>query len=579
MRLGNKSPSAVLECARADRIVVQDFCPLADSIEWELGQQFYANRGNKAFIAAHPVPFAVNNDGSQSWKAAELFFASVEQSESEGELEDSILVLEVGIGVGLFAKFFLDRLQELCVQKGKDYYDRVCYVATDRSEKMLLDACRHGIFADHPGRYILRMVDALKPELTLASDASIMRHGVRPFRAVFLNYLLDCLPAVVLKVSADGIRQLCVRSYLARGVKIDEHTELSIAEVIRRARSRDSWERGSLFSLYQLFAVEYDFLPVDLDGLPFASVAIDFARAHGVQVTHNFGAVLCIEQLLKLMCDHGFLLINDYGSVTSNVEDKQSDCEHERFAGSTAIGINFPLLKACVTGLGDFDWIEPIEETGSLYSRIVGKGLQLQLRRRFGELFGKGAPASALEDIDQARAYLVDGRVELAAGVYRMALERQPWNWCVVGDASKFLTNSLRNPIAGMALVRTALKLNPTCSPGLWNDLGDCLALLGRPAEAEFAFRKALHLDPNDICARYNIACILTSGKDYSGALRMIADGMAGDRSQSYRKDFLNIQSEILSCLEQQSYLESKNQVNRVSKRFWPVDDARSPML
>ena len=45
----------------------------------------------------------------------------------------------------------------------KDYYDRLTYVAADRSEQMLVDACRHGIFAHHPGRYLLRVADALEP--------------------------------------------------------------------------------------------------------------------------------------------------------------------------------------------------------------------------------------------------------------------------------------------------------------------------------------------------------------------------------------------------------------------------------
>ena len=37
-------------------------------------------------------------------------------------------VLELGIGIGLFARFFLDRFRELCACSGKDYYERLCYV-------------------------------------------------------------------------------------------------------------------------------------------------------------------------------------------------------------------------------------------------------------------------------------------------------------------------------------------------------------------------------------------------------------------------------------------------------------------
>ena len=45
-------------------------------------------------------------------------------------------MLELGIGVGLFARFFLDAFKEKCAQEGKDYYHRLTYVAGDRSETM-----------------------------------------------------------------------------------------------------------------------------------------------------------------------------------------------------------------------------------------------------------------------------------------------------------------------------------------------------------------------------------------------------------------------------------------------------------
>jgi hypothetical protein len=52
----------VLAHAQAGREVVQDFVPLAESLEWMLGQQYLRKRGNKAFLAdSSPVPYVVNN--------------------------------------------------------------------------------------------------------------------------------------------------------------------------------------------------------------------------------------------------------------------------------------------------------------------------------------------------------------------------------------------------------------------------------------------------------------------------------------------------------------------------------------
>src|SRR5436190_9907028 len=72
----------ILTNAQDSRPVVQDFVPLAQSLEWELGQQYLKDRGNKAFISdASPVPFVVNNDGNLSRNAAEVFFASMLEAE------------------------------------------------------------------------------------------------------------------------------------------------------------------------------------------------------------------------------------------------------------------------------------------------------------------------------------------------------------------------------------------------------------------------------------------------------------------------------------------------------------------
>jgi hypothetical protein len=116
VRLGEQ----VLANAQAGRDLVQDFVPLADSLEWDLGQEYLRQRGNKAFLSdASPVPFVINNDGTLSRHAAEVFFANLLEAEKTSPIELEIFVLELGIGVGLFAHFFLDRFRELCRQSGK----------------------------------------------------------------------------------------------------------------------------------------------------------------------------------------------------------------------------------------------------------------------------------------------------------------------------------------------------------------------------------------------------------------------------------------------------------------------------
>ena len=101
-------------------------------MEWELSQLYFAERGSKAFVNNHEhVPFEINNNGHLSQCAAETLFASLVEAEDSGTLEPYVNVVELGIGCGLFARLFLDALRDLCRKHGRDYYDRICYIATD----------------------------------------------------------------------------------------------------------------------------------------------------------------------------------------------------------------------------------------------------------------------------------------------------------------------------------------------------------------------------------------------------------------------------------------------------------------
>jgi hypothetical protein len=239
---GNSSAAEqILSRSQSGRDLVQEFVPLAQSLEWFLGQEYLKERGNKAFLSdSSPVPYVVNNDGSLSRRAAQVLFESLE-ARGESQEKEALYVLELGIGVGLFARLFLDQFRDLCRKNGRDYYDRLCYIAADRSPRMLLDVARHGLLARHAGHYRLRVVDAMKPGEALPYDVAFRgerretRDETRPLiRAVFLNYLLDCLPAAVLEVDSDpetgkpsAVRQLHVRTCVARNVKLADFTDMS----------------------------------------------------------------------------------------------------------------------------------------------------------------------------------------------------------------------------------------------------------------------------------------------------------------------------------------------------------------
>lgn len=598
----------LLSHAQSEREVVQDFCALATSLEWELGQDYLRARGNKAFISdASPVPHVVNNDGTLSRNAAEVFFTSLLEAEKAGTLENDIFVLELGIGVGLFARFFLDHVKVLSLQHKKDFYNRICYVAADRSERMLLDVLRHGVLGNHVGRYMVRCVDAMKPEEKLPGDVRMRgkgrgargESGIRsqesgvgdhaaslanasgshprpspllplapPFRAVFLNYLLDCLPAAVLDMNGDEVKQLCVRTCVARNVKLSDHTDMTVKQLQERARSNSPRARQELLEVYGLFASEYDYRPVAVSDLPYGAFALDYGRRLSRRLLHSYGAIQSLEKLLNLVADDGFILVNDYGPTQTTRDD---EFEHQRFSLATFVGVNFSELRAYFGEQGKCQYLEPAggEERG-IHSRLFGRQVHPETAARFYQRFSDDAHKQLQEPIEKARLCAKSGRFELAANYYQEALERQPKNWVLLNEVSMFLTFQMHKPKVGIDMAKLALKENPTCSAELWNTLGDGLYAHGRVTEARGAYQKAMAVNAGDVRSRYNLAWVHAHQRDYAAALARLAEALALDKTGEYRERLMAKMNEVLQQVtvrHQQEYLQMINLVSRQRQR------------
>jgi tetratricopeptide (TPR) repeat protein len=447
-------------------------------------------------------------------------------------------------------------------------------VAGDRSEQMLQDVCRHGIFAQHAGHALVRVVDALAPE-ELLGDLAFRRLAPRPFRAVLLNYLLDCLPATDLKISEQETRQLCVRICLGRYANLAEYTDLSAADLARLAASGDDRDQRQLMDLYGLFVAEYDYQPVDAATLPYGAFAARFAREHGGHFLHNYGAICSLEKLLELLHPEGFILTNEYGQTEVKATD---DFEHQRFSQAAFVGINFPLLKAYFAEGGRCQWYEPAEDSGRIHSRLLGHAVAEPASRCFVERFSKAAYERLQEPWGQARACIQYGRFEAALTAYHLALERQPYNWVLMSEAALFLTFSLRQAEAGAAMAREALALNPACSAELWNTLGDALYELGRLEEARSAYRRALGVNSADVRGRYNLVWVLQRQGRYAEALALVAEALALDEQGEYVERLLKKQAEVLGRLGQRQQQKWLMLANRVSKRAAaPPGDAKEP--
>ena len=553
----------ILDRATEKLCVLQEFCPLADSLEWQLGQRYLHQRGSKAFTTdASPVPFVVNNDGSLSRLTAEVFFSNLSAAEQASCVEPEICVLELGIGVGLFARFFLDAFRHLCRQNSKDYYDRLIYIAADCSEQMLRDAARQGIFADHPGRYQLRIADALDPFRSLLHDCAFLGSLKKPIRAVFLNYLLDCLPASVLEIDGPNVKRLCVRTGLSRGVNLVEYTDRTTQELAQLASSGNQKDERELLELYPLMNSEYAYLPVEPAQIAYEEFVFQVAGPKPTRILHSYGAIQCLERLLELVRGDGFILANDYGTAR---QEADAHYEHQRFSQATFIGVNFPLLKAYFGDAGRCQWAQPAEERESMHACLLGAKFSSETVDCFLKLFSKASFEQLETPVQSARQYVKMGRLDMALGSYGAALHDQPYNWVLMNEIAQFLTFALGDCKAGADMAKAALSANPTCSSELWNTLGDALFAWGRIEESKQAYRRALQINENDVRGRMNLAWVYDREKAYPDALRMIAEGLALDHGGQYRESLLQKQQEVLQHLAVRQRREAMLVANRIN--------------
>jgi tetratricopeptide (TPR) repeat protein len=541
-------------------VVLQDYRPLAESLDWELGQAAWASRASRAFLADR-VPLMVTSDGWLAHNAAEVLCTALDAAR---DLPALIPVLEIGVGHGLFARAFLSEFQGICKSRGKDYYGRLQYVAADKSQPMLDDLARHGMLDAHAGRHQFCRVDAERIGADLAPLVGQGGPAEGGFCAVFLNYMLDSLPAAVLRLDGQGASQLCVRTSLARGIDLRDFTPLTVDEVRERAASTDPARRAELVGLYRVLALACEFRPLALDALPHAPFAVR-QGAPGQYVLHSYGAIECLRALRTRLQRGGFILLSDYGQTGSAASNEP--WEHQRFGPTAAIGLNFALLGAFFQAAPGCDWVAPPADPDSLICRLVGWGLDPAVGRAFQRLSDKATREWCYRPLEKARAFADKKRTEAALDAFALAVERLGANWAVFHEAARYLIYTVEDYARGHEMARLALAQHPI-SPALWNILGDALYYLGRKEEAHEAFLRALEFNPDDARAHLNLAYTHMARRDPTAALHAVAEGLRCDRAGKLRDSLLKQQERVLSALTRRHEQEELCVAGR-SGRSW----------
>lgn len=529
---------SIIDSAVEPSVVLQSYRPVCESLDWELGQCYYANKGNMAFLD-DGVPYLVNNDGLLSERAAGLFFTSLEERSRSQVLPDKLWVLEFGAGSCLFARLFEKAFSRICAQQGRDYAGRLWYIVADSSAAMLQDALKAGVLPDN-GRMILAQADAI------AQDLSNVAGVPERFDAVFLNYVLCCLPASVLRESDGRLEQLCVQTELsAEGVK--EAENYGGIEQVKAYASLTDQDHADLVPIFPLLTLRARYEPVQT--LPFPADAARVVTFSSVAI-HNHGAIECLRTAFGKLNSGGLILLSDYPSQPKTDQTARPASLHQRFAGSTAIGLNFRELDEHFSREPGAAFLEPEVDGELLIVRLIGRDLGPDTAKWFRQHLSKPELDKLQAPLEEARLHVSKGANRAALKCFREAIKLQPDNWSLLTEAAMFCEASLDNHQAAMELAQAALALNPI-NPGLWNILGDTLYSVGRIDEAHRAYERSLSLSPSDARAKVNMVHTFNRKGQPREALRMITEALLSDRDGKYRERLLQRQKEILRAMNE----------------------------
>jgi tetratricopeptide (TPR) repeat protein len=554
-----RSALAALGSVATEPTEIEGFRPLGESLEWRLADAYWDRAGMIPFVR-NDVPYLVNNTGRLSENAAALAFAAL--SEIRDSLPAHIVVLELGAGTGLHARYFLDAFADECRKNSSDLYDRLTYVVSDRFERTVLGWQRDGLFVGHEDHVALRICDATSPsELSLPGGASAPALG--PPMVVFCNYLLDVLPSRIVRRSATSLEQLSVRTHLAGGVAALHATGIDSLDQARTLAAsggfKDLVRLLPLLSHLDLETAYQPWTPTTAE-----DVALTAAIPEGDRVIVNGEALACLDKLAAWIDPAGFILVNDYGPVRT--EDVAAHVGVQRFGGSVALGLNFPLIESVLASRGLVTAAPEGDEQRRVHTRLIARHIGPRtldvLRTRFGLATDKHLDAPQ----EEARAHLAAGRRNEALDAYRRMIERNPGDWQMLGEAAEFVGLQLGDHAAGLEIARAALEHNPWTSAWLWNILGDCLFYRERLADAHEAFTQALRIDPDDPRTNLNLAYTRSANGDQPGALAALAHGLAHDGKGHYRPRLLEKQAQVLALISERAAAEQGRLVRRAER-------------
>ena len=184
-----------------------------------------------------------------------------------------------------------------------------------------------------------------------------------------------------------------------------------------------------------------------------------------------------------------------------------------------------------------------------IHSRLIHREPQPGYCRVYLDRFA-AARRQHSEALDSnARSAAASGRRKEALEAFRTAIEGNPRNWRLLGEAAEFAARQLRDHRLAIELAQAGLDLNPWYSAWLWNVLGESLAGAVRHDEAHQCHLHAERIHPSDPKTQSNLAESWLRLGSPERSLQAIANGLAHDSDSMHRHVLLARQQAAIAAL------------------------------
>lgn len=474
---------------------LHDWALLSETLDWRLGKLAYQARGTLTFTS-NEVPNIAHQGGLIPYRAAEVLLASCAEAAEAGTLEPEIAVLELGMGLGLFAAQVLDRFRDRCAARGVDWYDRLVWYATDATPAVLTDAHKAGILKRHGARVRLAQASALDPARLHTPQGSATLPSVR---AIFHSYVLCMLPMNLYRLAGQDAEVTVARTVIRDPSLLPQFTHRSAEDLRALVAQDDPQAILPLVGLYPLMDLELarSAMNPDSDVLPrVRQIAAWIRAARGlgaeepVWVLDSEGAWRAVQQALALLRPDGFLLYRDYGPDTAEAADDQHLYQH--YGATIAVQVNHFALSRLAAQDGAQTTAPHSDGAQLLKTRLVSRGDIPQTRAAFQAAYDLADVAALKAAVEAAR----HAPSEQLVARYEAALAHEPGNWALLTEAAEAVYARLRDPARAFELLRRSLAINEPYQATAWDLLGEMFIDAAQWDQARTALKKAAQINP-----------------------------------------------------------------------------------